>query len=537
MISIKDSVRAKVMHTCIDLFAGTGGLSEGFSRAGFKVAISIEKESIECETLRQRKLHNELLHSKQEDLAMRLASEEASFSSFEESHPKIASRVKEQVAQIELGTAAFSTVYDTISNALKKRKDGALILLGGPPCQAYSIVGRARKVGQTMLDKDPTALSEFYKDQKHTLYREYLKVLSVFTPEIFIMENVKGILSAKTSPDAPAGSVIEKIFSDLQSPFKALASDQDFMKETEELGISFRRDNYVLFPFPASETSDLFDKDGASISKKDFTIKSEKYNIPQTRHRVIICGVRRDIFESLGRPGVLSEASSIVSVQDMIGSLPKLRSKITKEKVPDNEWALRVKKEVAKLTSITDIDIVDGCNTVEYPCEGQVESNIEFTEFIEDSLGVITNHKTRSHMVSDLARYYFCADFAERERKSPKIEDWPVSDLIPNHADINRSGNRPHASGFSDRFKVQIWDRPSSTITSHISKDGHYFIHPDKTQCRSLSVREAARLQTFPDSYQFCGGISKQFHQIGNAVPPYLAYQIAKLIKKYLKGI
>jgi DNA (cytosine-5)-methyltransferase 1 len=349
------------------------------------------------------------------------------------------------------------------------------------------------------------------------------------------MENVKGILSAKTAPDAPAGSVIEKIFSDLKAPSKAIASDQTFLNETKKLGIGFNSHDYVLFPFPASEQRNLFSSDGDGISKKDFTIKSEKYNIPQTRHRVIICGVRMDVYNHLGRPGELSEASSIISVKDMIGSLPKLRSEVTKEKVSAKNWSARVKKEVADLTSIKNIDIADGCNTVEYPSEGHVKGNVELARFIEDSIGSITSHRTRSHMISDLARYYFCADFAEREGKSPKIEDWPVGDLVPNHTDINQSGNRPSASGFSDRFKVQVWDKPCSTITSHISKDGHYFIHPDKSQCRSLSVREAARIQTFPDSYQFCGGISKQFHQIGNAVPPYLAYQIAKIISGYLK--
>ena len=525
------------MHTCIDLFAGAGGLGEGFSRAGFDVSISVEKELTECETLRQRKLHNELLQTNQADLALKLATGEMDFAGFEKSYPKITDRVNKKVAQLELGTADFSTVYNKILNGLKNRKAGALILLGGPPCQAYSIVGRARSVGKTVLDNDPSALDKFYKDQRHTLYKEYLKVLSAFSPEIFIMENVKGILSAKTAPNALAGSVIEKIFSDLQSPFKAISDDPDFVKETVELGINFNEDGYVLFPFTASDKSDLFDNVGAGIAKNDFTIKSEKYSIPQTRHRVIICGVRQDIFKSLGRPGVLNEPPSITSVRDMIGSLPKLRSEITKEKVQAHKWAKRVKKEVSDLTALTNIDIADGCNTVEYPHKGQVVGNVELAKFIEDSLGVITSHKTRSHMVSDLARYYFCADFAERHGKSPKIEDWPVSDLVPKHANINRSGNRPSASGFSDRFKVQVWGKPSSTITSHISKDGHYFIHPDKTQCRSFSVREAARLQTFPDSYQFCGGISKQFHQIGNAVPPYLAYQIAKLIKNYLKGI
>ena len=170
------------------------------------------------------------------------------------------------------------------------------------------------------------------------------------------------------------------------------------------------------------------------------------------------------------------------------------------------------------------------------PKKASVKKNNELSAFVEDSLGPITDHKTRAHMISDLARYYFCADYAEKNNKSPRIADWPIGELAPNHQDIITQGNQLMASSFVDRFKVQLWDRPCSTITSHISKDGHHYIHPDKTQCRSLSVREAARIQTFPDSYQFCGGISQQFHQIGNAVPPFLAYQIALILKDYLES-
>jgi DNA (cytosine-5)-methyltransferase 1 len=149
----------------------------------------------------------------------------------------------------------------------------------------------------------------------------------------------------------------------------------------------------------------------------------------------------------------------------------------------------------------------------------------------------VLDHKTRSHMKSDLARYYYCSRFVEVHFRNPKLDDWPVGKLLPKHADIRIEGNRPKASGFSDRFKVQVWDKPAYTVTSHIAKDGHYFIHPDPSQCRSLSVREAARIQTFPDSYRFEGGISKQFHQIGNAVPPFLAFQIGSLIKDYLNEL
>jgi DNA (cytosine-5)-methyltransferase 1 len=121
-------------------------------------------------------------------------------------------------------------------------------------------------------------------------------------------------------------------------------------------------------------------------------------------------------------------------------------------------------------------------------------------------------------MASDLSRYLFAAVYGELVKVSPKASDFPES-LAPEHLNWN-SGK------FADRFRVQLWEQPSTTITSHISKDGHYFIHPDPEQCRSLTVREAARLQTFPDNYYFKGNRTEQFIQVGNAVPPFLAKQI-----------
>jgi DNA (cytosine-5)-methyltransferase 1 len=136
-------------------------------------------------------------------------------------------------------------------------------------------------------------------------------------------------------------------------------------------------------------------------------------------------------------------------------------------------------------------------------------------------------------MASDLARYAYAAAVAETTGVSPKLEKWPRQ-LLPRHRNVSHdeAGGLTTAEGFSDRFKVQVWDEPASTVTSHISKDGHYFIHPDPLQCRSLTVREAARLQTFPDNYYFCGNRTQQYHQVGNAVPPYLACQIAGVVAK-----
>jgi len=150
--------------------------------------------------------------------------------------------------------------------------------------------------------------------------------------------------------------------------------------------------------------------------------------------------------------------------------------------------------------------------------------------YLDDKLIGVANHETRSHIKEgshikeDLWRYLFVACFGKLRGRSPKLAEFPTL-LLPKHRNA-KSGD------FANRFKAQLWNEASKTITSHISKDGHYFIHPDPLQCRSLTVREAARIQTFPDNYFFCGPRTEQFHQVGNAVPPLLAKQFARIVYK-----
>jgi DNA (cytosine-5)-methyltransferase 1 len=148
-------------------------------------------------------------------------------------------------------------------------------------------------------------------------------------------------------------------------------------------------------------------------------------------------------------------------------------------------------------------------------------------------LPVLTAHEARSHMASDLRRYFYAATFAQEIGRSPKLADFPPN-LLPDHQNVDEGRN---GRMFSDRFRVQLADHVSTTVTSHISKDGHYFIHYDPAQCRSLTVREAARLQTFPDNYFFAGPRTEQYHQVGNAVPPRLAQQIAEIVAEVLNSI
>jgi DNA (cytosine-5)-methyltransferase 1 len=142
-------------------------------------------------------------------------------------------------------------------------------------------------------------------------------------------------------------------------------------------------------------------------------------------------------------------------------------------------------------------------------------------------LAGVCNHSSRAHITKDIYRYFYAACFARIEEVSPKLADFPT-DLLPNHANVPDA--IVDSNMFLDRFRVQPWGKPSTTVTSHISKDGHYYIHPDPSQARSLTVREAARLQSFPDNYFFTGPRTAQYTQVGNAVPPLLARAIAQSV-------
>jgi DNA (cytosine-5)-methyltransferase 1 len=137
-------------------------------------------------------------------------------------------------------------------------------------------------------------------------------------------------------------------------------------------------------------------------------------------------------------------------------------------------------------------------------------------------------------MHTDIWRYLFCSCFAAEHGRSSKLSDFP-DNLLPNHGNVD-AANKKNAK-FLDRFKVQIPSRAATTVMSHISKDGHYYIHSDPHQCRAWTVRAAARVQTFPDNYYFEGGKTAAYHQVGNAVPPRLAWQIAGVVAEHIKRI
>jgi DNA (cytosine-5)-methyltransferase 1 len=248
-----------------------------------------------------------------------------------------------------------------------------------------------------------------------------------------------------------------------------------------------------------------------------------------------LIGIRSDIKK---RPDFLQKNNKKTTVFDVIGDLPRLRSKVNKQKDSDIEWLEIFKTnlsdligEISKEDSYSNlvkelkyhqhIKCIDGQPII----KKDEKSKLKFKNWFHDNkLKIVLNHEARGHMPTDLKRYLFAACFASVYLRSPRgHKEFAFKGLNPNHKNW-KTGK------FSDRFRVQLFNNPATTITSHISKDGHYFIHPDPSQCRSLTVREAARIQTFPDNYFFQGTRTQQFHQVGNAVPPLLALQIAKIV-------
>lgn len=235
-------------------------------------------------------------------------------------------------------------------------------------------------------------------------------------------------------------------------------------------------------------------------------------------------------------------AGSSRTVRELIGNLPALRSGLSRGRDSTAAWRNTVVESARALAGIHSgadqaplrnafcalaQDLASGTpppRTSAALPSGYGTANDNLLRWLERfQLRAIAQHETREHMPSDLGRYMFAAVFGEKYGYSPKAADFPLA-LTPNHLNW-------HTGVFNDRFRVQLAKEASTTVTSHISKDGHYFIHPDPNQCRSLTVREAARLQTFPDDYLFLGNRSQQYVQVGNAVPSYLARQIANLLR------
>lgn len=499
----------------IDLFAGPGGLGEGFSQAGFEIRLSIECDPDAHQTLQFRAFCRDL--AKREggfEALSRFFENGANIEDLYSEHPSLADHVMNEAWLARLGETPNQLVDERIRVGLRGAKKW--VLIGGPPCQAYSLVGRARMRGTK---------PDFEDDHRHFLYKEYLRIVEEHRPTVFVMENVKGILSANVKETA----IFDQILSDLRAPTRALKRSQKLRGEVE----------YDLHSISVSA-----DTLGADFEPKQFLVRAEEFEIPQKRHRIFIVGIRKGT--GLGM-NYLKGSESVTSVGDVIGDLPKLRSGFSRsfngdwvasiESIRKESWFRSLARAGPEMFQMLDFELRqldkdqnNGCNVAKVGRRSKPKRLAEW--YGRQNLPFVLNHECRNHMSSDLQRYFYAACYAKVYHKSPKISDFPRQ-LWPAHANVQNAEGKVI---FDDRFRVQCGNEPSTTVVSHISKDGHYYIHPDPRQCRSLTVREAARLQTFPDDYFFTGPRTAQFHQVGNAVPPYLAYQIATALKKSLNG-
>lgn len=507
----------------VDLFAGPGGLGEGFTSLddgkAFRIHVSAEMDEAAHKTLRLRAFYRLLKRWGGDTVApyYRFCNGESK-DPWDKETADLWEEAENEARKITLGTLEGNRELEGVIEAGGLGPESPWVLIGGPPCQAYSLVGRSRNRGKSKYRAED--------DHRHFLYREYLKVIQKYRPAVFVMENVKGILSSTVGGERIFHSILE----DLADPDSALGEHSCGGYRIYSLSTS------VVFESHMSP---------AKIDAHKFIVRAEEYGIPQARHRVILLGVRADI---CGSPRHLS-AGPVSTVLDAFQGLPRLRSRISRGVDTGEAWEEAVRRHASELIKEISSDQYLGAmrkrfrlaeegvsgalgfGSLRLPrgrSEFQPKTPLE-SWYHDENLRVWLNEEVRSHMSSDLRRYIFAAVFAETFSRSPKgHQEFRLSGLCPAHKNWE-SGK------FADRFRVQQYDRPSTTITSHISKDGHYFIHPDPSQCRSLTVREAARLQTFPDNYFFQGNRTEQFHQVGNAVPPLLAYKIADLVNRLIR--
>lgn len=406
----------------IDLFAGAGGLSEGFMRAGFKSVAHVEKDRSACYTLKTRLAYYYLLRKNKIDIYIDYLK---GVISRVELYKHIPEKILNSVINAEISGKTNPEIFIQIDE-YKGKRDIDLII-GGPPCQAYSDVGRP-------------ALKHKKNDERKMLYLDYAKYLIRYKPKVFIFENVPGLYTS------------------------------DHGRYYKNLRMYFKRIGYNL---------------------DDKILDASLFGVLQKRRRVFIVGWRKDIDMCYPK---LKEISNKWTVSDIFNDLPCLS--------PGEEL-----------------------RTAPY----RTESNEYLTHFnIRNGLDFVTQNYTRYHNHKDLTIYSLAIDHLFEKNRRIKNYDIP-----------SECRTQKNVSSFLDRFKVVNLNDLSHTLIAHISNDGHYYIHPDKRQLRSISVREAARIQSFPDDYYFESTEETQvrtsaFRQIGNAVPPLLAYALAKgIIKQF----
>ncbi len=511
------------MSNCIpvvDVFAGCGGLGEGFNilerdgRFSFDVRLCVEKEAAPTRTLETRAFYHLFRGNTLPDCYYEYVSGVIDRDELFQRHPQETHEAKRRCLQAELGSLEESgdRINDSIRQAINGAKDW--VLIGGPPCQAYSTIGRARNA--TVEGYDPDT------DVRFELYREYIKIIATHWPAVFVMENVRGLLSASHKNQL----IFDRISADLQDPASALAPDGISIAD----GYEYRLYSIVTKPSRLDGT----------LNPPDFVVKAEDYGIPQARHRVVILGVRDDIS---AEPDTLIPASEHVNAEDVLEGLPTVRSGLSSQDDPER-WLQSVNK-IVKQPWWNDVNlsvqdrIENALSNAGVPPDDR--GSLRFLDspstcsyrpdwFVDERLTGTLNHQARTHREDDLWRYIYAACYVNGLDRPFRISDFPPG-LRPNHRSTESALNN---SNFADRFSVVPKHAPSRTVVSHIRKDGHYYIHYDASQCRSLTVREAARLQTFPDNYFFEGSRTDQYGQVGNAVPPLLSYQIAKLVAELL---
>lgn len=403
----------------IDLFAGAGGLSEGFVRAGFNPVAHVEMEKDACDTLRTRIAFYYLKKKKKLSLYYSYLKKEITRECL---YSHLPDELLNSVINEEISSKTITQVFDRIDGSLDSKKVD--VILGGPPCQAYSLVGRSR---------DPNGMRG---DNRNFLFRYYGQFLLRYKPKMFVFENVLGLLSAGN----------KKYVNEMLALFTDLGYSADV--------------NIV-------NSCDL--------------------GVLQTRRRVII----------IGRKG---------KTQFKLRSLEKC----------ENAW--QVKRDL-----FSDLPALKPGQELQTAYYTKISSACLQTSEIRNGIDFTTQHISRPHNERDLEIYSIAIDKWLNERKRLKYTDLP-----------KRLQTHKNTGAFLDRFKVVDPYGASHTVVAHISKDGHYYIYPDVRQVRSISVREAARIQSFPDDFYFEGGRTPAFKQIGNAVPPVMAQVLARAVKEYL---